>query len=105
MPRDVSIVSWRMRCALNFTLRFTAVDLRGVNEEPFTYEDIVGRIKKRGEVPPKIVVPNMTTDYFSMRASLARMGSSGTTEAPIPANVRIYDVAGASAAVNPRRKP
>jgi len=80
----------------NFTPRFTAVDLRGVNEEPFTYEDIVGRIKKRGEVPPKIVVTNMTTDYFSMRASLARTGSRGTREAPIPANVRIYDVAGAS---------
>ena len=37
-----------------------------------------------------------TTDYFSIRASLARTGSRGTTEAPIPANVRIYDVAGAS---------
>jgi Alpha/beta hydrolase domain len=80
----------------NFTPRFTAVDLRGVNEEPFTYEDIVGRIRKRGEEPPKIAVTNMTTDYFSMRASLARTGSRGTTEAPIPANVRIYDVAGAS---------
>jgi hypothetical protein len=80
----------------NFTPRFTAVDLRGVNEEPFTYEDIVGRIKRRGEEPPKIAVTNMTTDYFSMRASLARTGSRGTTEAPIPANVRIYDVAGAS---------
>jgi alpha/beta hydrolase family protein len=80
----------------NFTPRFTAVDLRGVNEEPFTYEDIVGRIKMRGEVPPKIAVTNMTTDYFSIRASLARTGSRGTTEAPIPANVRIYDVAGAS---------
>jgi hypothetical protein len=79
-----------------FTPRFTAVDLRGVNEEPFTYESIVGRIEGRGEVPPKIVVTNMTTDYFSMRASLARTGSRGTVEAPIPANVRIYDVAGAS---------
>src|SRR5262245_20531536 len=80
----------------NFTPRFTAVNFRGVNEEPFTYEDIVGRIKKHGEVPPKIVVTNMTTDYFSMRASLARTGPSGSTEAPIPPNVRIYDVAGAS---------
>jgi Alpha/beta hydrolase domain len=80
----------------NSTPRFTAVNLRGVNEEPFTYEDIVTRITKRGEIPPKIAVTNMTTDYFSMRASLARTGSRGTTEAPIPANVRIYDVAGAS---------
>ena len=80
----------------NFTPRFTAVNFRGVHEEPFTYEDIVGRMTKRGEIPPKIAVTNMTTDYFSIRASLARTGSRGTTEAPIPANVRIYDVAGAS---------
>jgi hypothetical protein len=79
-----------------FTPRFTNVDFRGVHEEPFTYEDIVGRIVRRGQVPPKIVVTNMTTDYFSSRASLARTGSRGTTEVPIPANVRIYDVAGAS---------
>ena len=68
----------------------------GVHEEPFTYEDIVGRVVKRGELPPKIVITNMTTDYFSLRASLARTGSRGTVDAPIPANVRIYDVAGAS---------
>jgi hypothetical protein len=80
----------------NFTPRFTAVNFRGVHEEPFTYEDIVGRMTKRGEIPPKIAVTNMTTDYFSIRASLARTGSRGTKEAPIPANVRIYDVAGAS---------
>ena len=79
-----------------FTPRFTAVNFRGVHEEPFTYEDIVGRMTKRGEIPPKIAVTNMTTDYFSIRASLARTGSRGTTETPIPANVRIYDVAGAS---------
>lgn len=78
------------------TPRFTNVDLRGVHEEPFTYEDIIGRMVKRGESPPKIVVTNMTTDYFSIRASLARTGSHGTGEASIPANVRIYDVAGAS---------
>jgi hypothetical protein len=80
----------------DFTPRFTAINLRGVHEEPFTYEDIIGRMIKRGEVPPKVVVTNMTTDYFSIRASLARTGSRGTAEAPIPPNVRIYDVAGAS---------
>ena len=79
-----------------FTPRFSHVDFRGVHEEPFTYEDIVSRMVRRGELPPKIVVTNMTTDYFSSRASLARTGSHGTVEAPIPANVRIYDVAGAS---------
>ena len=51
-----------------------------MQEEPFTYQDIVARMVKRGEVPPKIAVTNMTTDYFSIRASLARTGSSGTTE-------------------------
>jgi hypothetical protein len=76
--------------------RFNDVDFRGFNEEPFTYEDIVGRMIKRGELPPKIVVTNMSTDYFSIRASLARTGSRGTIEAPIPANVRVYDVSGAS---------
>ncbi len=76
--------------------RFNNVDFRGFSEEPFTYEDIVGRMIKRGELPPKIVVTNMTTDYFSIRASLARTGSRGTIEAPIPANVRVYDVPGAS---------
>ena len=32
----------------NFTPRFTAVNIRGVHEEPFTYEDIMGRMTKRG---------------------------------------------------------
>jgi hypothetical protein len=78
------------------TPRFTDLDLRGVHEEPFAYEDIIARMTARGEVPPKILVTNMTTDYFSIRASLARTGSSGTVERTIPENVRIYDVAGAS---------
>ena len=79
-----------------FTPRFTHVDFRGVHEAPFTYQEIVARMVQRGELPPKIAVTNMTTDYFSIRASLARTGSHGTVEAPIPPNVRIYDVAGAS---------
>jgi hypothetical protein len=65
--------------------------------EPFTYEDIVGRMVKRGEVPPKMAVTHMTTDYLApVGASLSRTGSRGTDSAPIPANVRMYDVAGAS---------
>jgi hypothetical protein len=79
-----------------FTPRFTHMDFRGVHEEPFTYQDIVARMVQRGELPPKMVVTNMTTDYFSIRASLARTGSRGAAESPIPANVRMYDVAGAS---------
>ena len=79
-----------------FTPRFTHTEFRGVTEEPLTYTDIVARVTARGQTPPKMLVTNMTTDYFSIRASLARTGASGTAEAPIPSMVRIYDVAGAS---------
>jgi hypothetical protein len=79
-----------------FTPRFTAPDWRGVHEPPFTYADIIATMTARGEVPPKLLVTNMTTDYFSIRASLARTGATGTTEVPVPENVRLYDVAGAS---------
>jgi hypothetical protein len=79
-----------------FTPRFTDTEFRGVTEEPLTYTDIVARVTARGQTPPKMLVTNMTTDYFSIRASLARTGGSGTVEAPIPSMVRIYDVAGAS---------
>jgi hypothetical protein len=43
-----------------------------------------------------VLVTNMTTDYFSIRASLARTGPTGTADQPVPPNVRLYDVAGAS---------
>ncbi len=79
-----------------FTPRFTHPEFRGVTEEPLTYADIVARVAARGQVPPKMLVTNMTTDYFSIRASLARTGASGTAEAKIPDMVREYDVAGAS---------
>ena len=43
----------------------------------------------------------MTTDYLSLRASLARTGAEGgSVDAPIPPNVRMYDVAGASHSLN-----
>ena len=79
-----------------FTPRFSAPDWRGVHEAPFTWAEIVGAATARGEVPPKMLVTNMTTDYFSIRASLARTGATGTAEPAIPENVRLYDVAGAS---------
>lgn len=79
------------------TPNFVRPGLRGIQEGPFTYEDIVGRMRQRGEPLPKVVVTNMTTDYLSLRASLARTGAEGgAADAPIPANVRMYDVAGAS---------
>lgn len=79
-----------------FTPRFTHTEFRGVTEEPLTYADIVARVTSRGQVPPKMLVTNMTTDYFSIRASLARTGASGTADVPPPPMVRLYDVAGAS---------
>ncbi len=79
-----------------FTPRFTDPEFRGVTEEPLTYSDILARVVARGQVPPKMLVTNMTTDYFSIRASLARTGAKGTADVREPQDVRQYDVAGAS---------
>jgi hypothetical protein len=79
------------------TPNFLRPDMRGVQEGPFTYAEIVAAMRARGEPLPKLVVTNMTTDYLSLRASLARTGAEGAAaDAPIPDNVRMYDAAGAS---------
>ena len=59
-------------------------------------------VEKRGEVPPRIMMVSSTTDFLSLRASLGRTGASGTDDQPLPANVRMYDIAGASHVVLPR---
>jgi hypothetical protein len=82
------------------TPNFQRPELRGIQEAPFTYEEIIAAMRARNEPLPKVMVTSMTTDYLSLRASLARTGAAGTTEAPIPANVRMYDVAGASHSLN-----
>jgi hypothetical protein len=46
-----------------------------------------------------MIFVNTTTDYFSLRASLGRTGAVGAQDRPIPANVRVYDLAGASHAL------
>jgi len=74
---------------------FDKPEMRGVNEEPLTTADLIARVTARGETPPKILLVNSTTDYYGIRASLARTGASGTTEQPVPPNVRVYDIAGA----------
>ncbi len=79
-----------------FTPRFTHPEFRGVTEEPLSYADISARATARGHALPKMLVTNMTTDYYSIRASLARTGAQGVADLPIPAHVRIYDVAGGS---------
>ena len=75
---------------------FENPEFRGVNEDVLTIGDIIERVKARGENPPRMILINSTTDYFSLRASLSRTGAEGTTEQPIPDNVRVYDIAGAS---------
>ena len=83
------------------TPNFARQDLRGIQEPPFTWEEIVAAMRARNEPLPKIVVTNMTTDYLSLRASLARTGAEGgSADAPLPPNVRMYDVAGASHSLN-----
>jgi hypothetical protein len=81
---------------------FANPEFQGVNEDVLTINDVIQRVKARGENPPRIVLINTTTDYFSLRASLSRTGAEGTTEQPIPDNVRVYEIAGASHIVVPR---
>lgn len=80
----------------NNTPSFADPEFRGVNEDPLTIGEIVAKLEARGEVPPKLFLVNSTTDYFSLRASLGRTGIPGTAERPLPANVRMYDIAGGS---------
>jgi hypothetical protein len=80
---------------------FAEPEFRGVNDGPFTIGEIVAAVEKRGEVAPRIVMVSSTTDYLSLRASLGRTGASGTEDQPLPANVRMYDIAGASHVVLP----
>jgi hypothetical protein len=75
---------------------FADPEFRGVNEGPFTIGEIVTAVEKRGETPPKIVMVSSTTDFLSLRASLGRTGGTGIEDQPIPPNVRMYEIAGAS---------
>jgi hypothetical protein len=75
---------------------FENPEFRGVHEDVLTIGEIIKRVKARHETPPRMIMINSTSDYFSLRASLARTGAEGTTELPFPDDVRVYDVAGAS---------
>ncbi|HTR88351.1 MAG TPA: alpha/beta hydrolase domain-containing protein [Reyranella sp.] len=81
---------------------FADPEFRGVHETVFTIGEIVAAVEKRGEVPPRILMLSSTTDFLSLRASLGRTGGADTKEQPIPPNVRMYDIAGASHVVLPR---
>ncbi|MEL6060058.1 MULTISPECIES: alpha/beta hydrolase domain-containing protein [unclassified Methylobacterium] len=78
------------------TPNFADPEFPGVNDGPLTIGEIVKTVEARGEVPPKMMLLNSTVDYASLRASLGRTGAHGTADLPLPANVRMYDVAGAS---------
>jgi hypothetical protein len=80
---------------------FANPDFPGVNDGPLTIGEIVAKVETRGEVPPKMLLVNSTTDYYSLRASLGRTGASGTADQPLPANVRMYDIAGGSHVIVP----
>jgi hypothetical protein len=80
---------------------FANPDFPGVNDGPLTIGEIVAMVEKRGEVAPKMMLVSSTTDYYSLRASLGRTGASGTADQPLPANVRMYDIAGGSHALVP----
>ncbi|HWZ41078.1 MAG TPA: alpha/beta hydrolase domain-containing protein [Bradyrhizobium sp.] len=73
---------------------FDKPDFPGVNDGPLTIGEITTKVEARGEVPPKMLLVSSTTDYYSLRASLGRTGASGTADQPLPANVRMYDIAG-----------
>ena len=83
---------------------FDNPDFPGVNDGPLTIGEITAKVEARGEVPPKMMLVSSTTDYYSLRASLGRTGASGTADQPLPANVRMYDIAGGPHVVAQRRR-
>jgi hypothetical protein len=50
---------------------FANPEFPGVNDGPLTIGEIVAKVEARGEVPPKMLLINSTTDYYSLRASLS----------------------------------
>jgi hypothetical protein len=82
---------------------FDDPDMRGVNEEPLALADLLGKVTARGEALPRMFFQNSTTDYYAIRTSLSRTGGSGTVELPVPAAVRIYDMASTSHVVVQRQ--
>ena len=63
---------------------------------PFTYQEILEPLAKRGEKAPKIIATNVEGDYVRRRLSLVRTGANSTKDAPIPETVRLWDFGGAS---------
>ena len=57
---------------------FDNPEVRGVNEEPLAISDVVEQVNSLGQIAPRMIFVNTTTDYFSLRASLGRTGGSGS---------------------------
>ena len=74
---------------------FDDVEWRGYTEEPLT----VAKVAAGG--PRMFVQTRPTTTRYVRRA---RTGESGTAEPALPANVRMYDMAGAPHAITPNAK-
>ncbi len=73
---------------------FENPEFPGVHDGPLTIGEIIAKVEARGEIPPRMLMINSTLDYLSIRASLGRTGATGTVDRPLPANVRMYDIAG-----------
>jgi len=73
---------------------FDNPEFPGVHDGVLTIGEIIAKVEARGEIPPKMLMINSTVDYLSIRASLGRTGAKGTVDLPLPANVRMYDIAG-----------
>ena len=79
---------------------FSDPEFPGVHDSVLTIGEIIKHVKERGEKPPLMLMISSTTDFYSLRASLGRTGGEGgATDLPLPPNVRMYDIAGASHAI------
>ena len=74
----------------------TVPEHRGVHEEPFSYDELLGKLSARKEPLPKLFVTHYNIDYMGGRASLTRTGADGIKERPMPPSMRMYDLAGAA---------
>ena len=78
-------------------------ELRGVHEEPLTYGDAMKVASAKYRRLPKVMVSHAYNDYLGGRAALTRTGARGTSDTPMPDNVRMYDISG-SPHINGRAK-
>jgi Alpha/beta hydrolase domain len=83
---------------------FENPEMRGYTEEPAGLPQQLARGAAHGRLP-KMLFINSTTDYYAIRSSLGRTGSSGTAEIALPPEARAYDIAGAAHAMVAKAPP